>query len=77
MSQPERNDGAIDARLEQSEGHSVAKQVDGDPFVFEGGADADGICGVLGEHVLDAVNTQPLAFHVREKQSSIATWWLT
>src|SRR5262249_27152076 len=63
----------INASLEQPECHRVAKQVDGDSFSLEGGADAGGVCDLLGEHVLNAVNTQPLALHVREEQSSTAT----
>jgi len=77
MSQPERDDGTINASLEQSECHGVAKQVDCDSFSFERGADAGGVRRVLGEHVLDAVDTQPPAFHVRKEQSSIAARWLT
>ena len=55
----------------------MAKQVDGDWLSLEGGADAGGVCGVPGEHVLNPVDTEPPAFHIREDQSSIATWRLT
>ena len=40
MSQPECDDGAIDASFEQPECHGLAQQVDGDAFPLERGADA-------------------------------------
>ena len=58
MAKPQGDDGAVDARLEQVEGHRVTQDMHGDALVFQRRA-ADGRCRAMsGQQVLHAIRTQ-------------------
>lgn len=73
--EPERDDGAIHARLEEIEGHRVTQDVDGDPLVCQRRADLGGRRAMSAQPVLHAVGAETRASGVREHHLPVTSWW--
>ncbi len=61
VAKPQRDDGTVHTGLQKFEGHGVPKQMDGDPLRLQRRARSGRRRGVLLQHVLDAMNGEPLA----------------
>ena len=66
VAEPEGDDAAVDAALEEGHGGGVPERVWGDVFVLEGGASGVGCGGVLGDEAFDGVAAEVAAAVVGE-----------
>ena len=66
MPEPQRDDGAIDTRLQPIEGHGVTQNVGGDPFLFQRWTDLGCRRAMPDQQVLDAIGAETSASGVGE-----------
>ena len=74
MPEPQGNDGAVHAPLQQVEGHGVSKDMNGDAFAFQRRTSFSGRFDMTDQQVMHAVGAETRASGIGKQNLPVAAW---